>query len=72
MASSFSTGIPPAIWYDLSSAARPDPHSPTEWTTLFENETMVAALVDRLTFRSHVLNMNGPSYRSENSEQDMD
>ncbi|QNO14353.1 ATP-binding protein [Alkalicella caledoniensis] len=44
----------------------------SEWTTLFENETMVAALVDRLTFRSHVLNMNGPSYRSENSEQDMD
>lgn len=44
----------------------------SEWTTLFENETMVAALVDRLTFRSHVLNMNGPSYRSENSEQDIE
>lgn len=41
----------------------------SEWTTLFENETMVAALVDRLTFRSHVLNMNGPSYRSENTEK---
>ncbi len=41
----------------------------SEWTTLFENETMVAALVDRLTFRSHVLNMNGPSYRSEHSEE---
>lgn len=41
----------------------------SEWTSLFENETMVAALVDRLTFRSHVLNMNGPSYRSEHSEE---
>lgn len=41
----------------------------SEWTTLFENETMVAALVDRLTFRSHVLNMNGTSYRSEHSEE---
>ncbi|NBG88649.1 IS21-like element helper ATPase IstB [Isachenkonia alkalipeptolytica] len=39
----------------------------SEWTTLFENETMVSALVDRLTFRSHVLNMNGPSYRSEHA-----
>ena len=24
---------------------------------------MLSALVDRLTFRSHVLDMNGPSYR---------
>lgn len=39
----------------------------SEWTTLFENETMVAALIDRLTFRSHVLNMNGSSFRSEHS-----
>lgn len=30
---------------------------------LFENTTMVAALIDRLTFRSHVLDMNGDSYR---------
>ena len=41
----------------------------SEWTTLFENATMVAALVDRLTFRSHVLNMNGTSYRSEHAEE---
>ncbi|WP_353892770.1 IS21-like element helper ATPase IstB [Proteinivorax hydrogeniformans] len=39
----------------------------SEWTKLFENETMVSALVDRLTFRSHVLNMNGTSYRDEYS-----
>lgn len=41
----------------------------SEWTTLFENETMVAALVDRLTFRSHVLNMNGSSFRSDYSRE---
>lgn len=35
----------------------------SQWTELFENTTMVAALVDRLTYRSHVLDMNGPSYR---------
>ncbi len=40
----------------------------SDWTDLFENETMVAALIDRLTFRSHVLNMNGTSYRSEHSD----
>ena len=27
----------------------------SEWTTMFENQTMVTALIDRLTFRSHVL-----------------
>ena len=30
----------------------------SEWTTMFENTTMVTALVGRLTFKSHVLNMN--------------
>lgn len=35
----------------------------SRWTELFENTTMVSALVDRLTFRSNVLDMNGPSYR---------
>lgn len=35
----------------------------SRWTELFENSTMVAALVDRLTYRSHVLDMNGQSYR---------
>lgn len=35
----------------------------SKWTDLFENTTMVAALIDRLTYRSHVLDMNGDSYR---------
>lgn len=38
----------------------------SSWTELFENEIMVAALIDRLTFRSHILNMNvRESYRLE-------
>lgn len=35
----------------------------SKWTELFENTTMVSALVDRLTYRSHVFDMNDPSYR---------
>ena len=36
----------------------------SEWTQLFENEMMLAALIDRVTFRSFVLNMNcSSSYR---------
>lgn len=38
----------------------------SKWTKLFENEIMIAAMIDRLTFRSHVLNMNvKDSYRIE-------
>jgi DNA replication protein DnaC len=38
----------------------------SNWTSLFENEIMVAALIDRVTFRSHILNMNvKESYRLE-------
>ena len=42
----------------------------SRWTELFENDTMVSALVDRLTFRSHVLDMNGPSYRLLTAQAD--
>lgn len=30
----------------------------SEWTQLFENEMILAVLIDRVTFRSFVLNMN--------------
>jgi DNA replication protein DnaC len=30
----------------------------SRWTELFENELLIAALIDRITFRSHILNMN--------------
>ncbi len=39
----------------------------SKWTDLFENDQMVAALVDRMTFQSHILDMNGVSYRLEQS-----
>jgi len=39
----------------------------SRWTEMFESETMVAALVDRLTFKSHLLDMNGFSYRMNNA-----
>ena len=41
----------------------------SEWTTLFENTAMVAALVDRLTFKSYVLDMNGDSYRLDHTRK---
>jgi len=37
----------------------------SRWTELFENPTLITALVDRLTFRSHIINMNNPSYRMD-------
>ena len=43
----------------------------SEWTTLFENTAMVAALVDRLTFKSYVLDMNGDSYRLEHTRRNL-
>ena len=41
----------------------------SKWTDLYENTTMVAALIDRLTFRSHDLDMNGDSYRLRSALQ---
>ena len=42
------------------------------WTELFENTTMVSALVDRLTYKSAVLDMNGPSYRLLSSQNEVE
>jgi len=40
----------------------------SDWITMFENTTMVTALIDRLTFRSHVLNMNSDHpYRADHA-----
>lgn len=40
----------------------------SEWTQLFENEMMLSALIDRVTYRSFVLNMNcSKSYRYEST-----
>ena len=40
-----------------------------KWPEMFKNATLVAALVDRLTYHSHILNMNGESYRSQNARK---
>lgn len=42
-----------------------------KWTELFENATMVSALVDRLTYKSHVLDMSGPSYRLRTAQAEL-
>ncbi len=40
----------------------------SDWDTMFDNKTMFAALVERLTYRSHVLNMNSSHpYRDEHA-----
>jgi DNA replication protein DnaC len=38
-----------------------------EWAEVFHDEKMTAALVDRLTHRAHLLNMNADSYRFRES-----
>ena len=40
----------------------------SQWTQLFENEMLLAGLIDRVTFRSFVLNMNcSSSYRIDST-----
>jgi len=40
----------------------------SKWTELLENEMLIASLIDRLTFRSHILNINvKDSYRLSES-----
>jgi DNA replication protein DnaC len=34
-----------------------------EWTSIFGDERLTGALLDRLTHHVHILEMNGPSYR---------
>jgi len=34
-----------------------------KWTEVFSDAGMTAALLDRLTHRAHILNINGESYR---------
>ncbi len=40
-----------------------------QWTQVFGDETMTVALLDRLTHRSHVLVLNGESYRMRESRR---
>ena len=38
-----------------------------EWCQVFQGERMAAALLDRLTHRRHIFEMNGESYRFRES-----
>ena len=38
-----------------------------DWTQLFGSQKLTAALLDRLTHRSHIIEMNGESYRFKES-----
>jgi DNA replication protein DnaC len=40
-----------------------------EWTSLFASERLTGALLDRLTHHVHILEMNGESYRLQQSKQ---
>ena len=40
-----------------------------EWTEVFGSERLTGALLDRLTHRAHILEMNGESYRLKQSRQ---
>ena len=40
-----------------------------KWPEMFKDATLVAALVDCLTYHSHILNMNGESYRFQNARK---
>lgn len=39
------------------------------WQDIFHDPVLTAALTDRLTHKSHVLNMNGNSYRLRETEE---
>lgn len=41
----------------------------SKWPELFKDATLIAALVDCLTYHSHILNMNGESYRFQNARK---
>lgn len=40
-----------------------------KWQEVFHDPVLTAALTDRLTHKSHVLNMNGPSFRMKETEE---
>lgn len=40
-----------------------------KWQEVFHDPVLTAALTDRLTHKSHVLNMNGPSFRMRETEE---
>ncbi|MBR6468475.1 MAG: IS21-like element helper ATPase IstB [Desulfovibrio sp.] len=41
----------------------------SEWPSLFDGKGLVVAMIDRLTFNAHLLDMNGDSYRLEQARK---
>ena len=40
-----------------------------EWTEVFGSERLTGALLDRLTYHVHIIEMNGDSYRLRQSNK---
>jgi DNA replication protein DnaC len=38
------------------------------WSEIFHDPVLTAAMVDRLTHKAHLVNMNGPSYRTKETQ----
>jgi len=58
--------------YERSSVAITSNLAFAQWTQVFGNEQMTAALLDRLVHRSHILAMDGESFRFRQSLQQLD
>jgi DNA replication protein DnaC len=58
--------------YERASVALTSNLAFAQWTQIFGNEQMTAALLDRLVHRSHILMMEGESFRFRQSLQQQD
>jgi DNA replication protein DnaC len=58
--------------YERASVALTSNLTFAQWTQVFGNEQMTAALLDRLVHRSHILMMEGESFRFRQSLQKQD
>ena len=58
--------------YERASVALTSNLAFAQWTQVFGNEHMTAALLDRLVHRSHILMMEGESFRFRQSLQNQD
>jgi DNA replication protein DnaC len=58
--------------YERASVALTSNLAFAQWTQVFGNEQMTAALLDRLVHRSHILMMEGESFRFRQSLQKQD
>ena len=52
----------------LDSAKRDGAERSSEWTEILGGERLTGALLDRLTHRVHILEVNGESYRLAQSD----